>query len=97
MQHVTVQIHTFSLLSIDCPQTKIVTWVYEIHKVCFKKWTSHHNTPKCLSTPENVLWVHFIEVKPTNLIYTHFLEVMMLWAYEFDATLGNEFPTVKVF
>ena len=68
MQHVTVQIHTFSLLSIDCPQTKIVTWVYEIHKVCFMKWTSHQNTPNCLSTLGNVMWVHFIEVRPTKLI-----------------------------
>ena len=73
-----MQSYTFLRLLIDCPQTKIVTSVYdaEIHNeksIFNNKKDLHHtcNTPKYLSTPGNVLWVHFIEVRPIKLISTH--------------------------
>ena len=69
-----MQSYIFLRLFIDCPHTKIVTWVYdtEIHneRSYFKKLTSYNNAPKCLNTPGNVLSVHFIEVRPTQLIST---------------------------
>ena len=69
-----MQNYTFFRLFIDCPQTKIVTWVHDtnIHHwgVYFKKLTTHHNAHTCVSTPGNVLWVHVIEVGPTKLIST---------------------------
>ena len=67
--HQAAQSYTFLLLFIDCPHTKIVTWVHdtEIHneKSYFKKMTLQHNAPKCLGTPGNVLWVNCIEGIPT--------------------------------
>ena len=51
------------LLTVYRP--KLLHWCMTLKfiKVCFKKWISHHNTPKCMSTPWKVLRVHFIEVE----------------------------------
>ena len=36
-------------------------------KACFKILISHHETPQCVSTPGNVLWVHCIQSEISKL------------------------------
>ena len=73
-----MQSYTFLQLFIDCPQTKIVTWVHdtEIHiwKSISRNGPSYHTTPKCLNTPRKCTLGTFYRSETNKIVFSiHFL------------------------
>ena len=69
--------YTFLRLFIDCPHTKIVTWVHdtEIHNGKYISRNGLHTIihPNIWAPPEMYFGYIFIEVRPTKLISTQFV------------------------